>query len=217
MGASLGIFALSLLAWSKVDAKPAMNNIKIAVNGLKEVFGLDSNKNEGEKKPFLKKLAGGVMDIAMAVLNFGKMFFTMGTLLLTGAALGLLYKGIKPWSNFDGRKAAGNIRTAINALKDVFGLNEVKGDNSGKLKGLGGGILDLGISILQGGKAFVQLGTIVIATAMMDIVRLTMIPWIKDFDSKKAATNMKTAIDALKDNLKETFCQDMSLESDHYI
>ena len=200
ISASIGILGLALKAWKTIDAKSAMGNIKEAVGGLREIFGLELGKGD-ENKSFVKRLGGGLMDIAMGILNFGKSFFIMGSLLLAGATLGLLYHGLKRWSSFDGKSAANNIRTTIGALKDVFGLNEVQGGFGTKLKALGGGVLDLGIALLQSGKAFVQLGTLTVATAMMDVIRLTLKPWQKDFDARPAAKNIKITITALKDAL----------------
>ena len=200
MGAALGIFALSLMAWQKLDAKAAMDNIRIAIGGLREVFGLELGKKaEDDKRSGLQRLKGGLIDIAMAVLDFGKSFFVMGQLLLAGAALGLLYHGLKNWAKFtDGPKAAKNIEVAVNALKRVFGLGDVKGNNNTKLKALGGGILDMGIALFQSGKALLQLGTITLATAMADIIRVTLIPWNK-YDPKPAIKNMGEAISGLKE------------------
>lgn len=280
MGASLGIFALSIMAWQKVDVKTSMGNIKLAVQGLREAFGLELGKADTTKTP-MQRLGGGLMDIAMGILGFGKSFFVMGQLILAAAALGLLYVGIKQWDNFDGSKAIGNIKTAteglkeafglelgkadttktplqrlggglmdfaigilgfgksffvmgqlvlsavalrllyhglvpwsnfngikattnikfaVKGLKDAFGIEDSKGKENlkGKIKKLGGGILDMGVALLQSGKSLVQMATITIATGMADIIRLTLIPWRK-FDARPAAKNLKEAFTALKD------------------
>ena len=196
MGVSLGVFALALNAWNKIDTKKSMGNIKEAIGGLREVFGIELGKAD-EKKSFGQRLGGGIMDIAMGVLNFGKTFFIMGSLLLAGAALGLLYHGLKNWDNFNGAKAAKNIKVAVGALKEAFGIEDKQGGIKEKLKGLGGGILDMGISLLQSGKALAQMGTITIATGMSDMIRLFLIPW-NNYNASKAIGNMKVAIDGLK-------------------
>lgn len=200
MGLSLGIFALSIMAWQKIDVKKSIGNIKIAVQGLRETFGLELGK-PNEKKSFGQRLVGGVMDIAMGVLNFGSSFFIMGQLLLAGAALGLLYKGLKNWDNFNGLKAATNIKIAIGALKETFGLEDKKNKKEkfgSKLKKFGGKILDIATTLLQGSESLAKMGIITLATGMADVIRLTLIPWRK-FDAKPAAKNLKEAFASLKD------------------
>lgn len=199
LGASLGVFGLSVSYWKTIDVKPAIGNIKLAVEGLRDTFGLELGKGDNTKT-IGQRLKGGLMDIAMGVLNFGKSFFVMGQLLLAGAALGLLYHGLKNWDNFNGQKAAGNIESAVGSLKKVFGIEDTKqGENlKGKLKNLGGGVLDMGVALLQGGKSLAQMATITIATGMADVIRVTLIPW-KNFDAKPAAKNLKEAFASLKD------------------
>lgn len=197
MGASLGIFGLALLAWRNMDAKKSIGNVKLAIEGLREAFGLELGKGD-EKKGVFKRLTGGVLDIAMGLLNFGKTFFIMGSLLLTGFALGMLYKGLKKWDNFNGEKAASNIKTAVGALKEAFGIGDTKEGFGNKLKKLVGGPLEMGIAIMQGGKALAEMGVITIATGLSDMIRLFLIPWNK-YDARPAAKNLKIAVDALKD------------------
>ena len=198
LSASLGILGLTLNYWKTFDPGRSMNNIKTALGGLRDIFGLELGKSD-EKKSFGQRLVGGLMDVAMAVLNFGSSFFIMGSLLLAGAALAMLYKGLKSWENFDGKKSAKNIKTGISTLQEAFGLEDRKGqDTMSNLKGLGSDLLALGSSFLQMGSTFFKIGTLVLATAMMDIIRLTLIPWEK-YDARAAADNMKIAIGALSD------------------
>ena len=197
MGVSLGVFALALNAWNKIDTKKSMGNIKEAIGGLREVFGIELGKAD-EKKSFGQRLGGGIMDIAMGVLNFGKTFFIMGSLLLAGAALGLLYHGLKNWDNFNGAKAAKNIKVAVGALKEAFGIEDKQEGIKEKLKGLGGGILDMGTALLQSGKTLAQMGTITIATGMSDLIRVFLIPW-NNYNASKAIGNMSIAVNGLKE------------------
>ena len=197
MGASLGIFALSLMAWAKMDSKKAIGNVKEAIGGLREALGLELGKHD-EKKTALQRIGGGIVDIAMSFINMGSTFFMMGTLLFAGFALGILYHGLKKWDRFDGRKAATNIKYGIGALKDALGIEGTKGETRGGLRKLGGSILDIGLSLFQGGKALMDVGVITIATAMADIIRVTLIPWER-YNAKPAANNLKVAIDSLKE------------------
>lgn len=198
LSASLGILGLALNYWKTFDASKSMDNVKVAIGGLRDTFGLELGKGD-EKKSFGQRLKGGLMDIAMGVLNFGSTFFIMGSLLLAGAALGILKKGLESWDNFDGKKSANNIKTGIGALQEVFGLEDRRGQSiKSNLTGLGKDFIGLGSSILQMGSTFVKMGTLVLATAMMDIIRVTLIPWQK-YDARSAAGNMKTAIGALSD------------------
>ena len=198
LSASLGILGLALNYWKTFDASKSMNNVKEAIGGLRDTFGLELGKGD-EKKSFGQRLKGGLMDIAMGVLNFGSTFFIMGSLLLAGAALGILKKGLESWDNFDGKKSAKNIKTGIGALQEAFGLEDKKEQSiKSNLKGLGKDFIGLGSSLLQMGSTFVKMGTLVLATSMMDIIRVTLIPWQK-YDARSAAGNMKTAIGALSD------------------
>ena len=198
LSASLGILGLALNYWKTFDASKSMNNVKEAIGGLRDTFGLELGKGD-EKKSFGQRLKGGLMDIAMGVLNFGSTFFIMGSLLLAGAALGILKKGLESWDNFDGKKSAKNIKTGIGALQEAFGLEDRKGQSiKSNLTGLGKDFIGLGSSLLQMGSTFAKMGTLVLATAMMDIIRVTLIPWQK-YDARSAAGNMKTAIGALSD------------------
>ena len=199
LSASLGLFALTLHFWGKFNAKKPMANIKEAIGGLRETFGLELGKGN-EKKSFGQRLKGGLMDIAMGVLNMGSSFFIMGSLLLTGVALGALYHGLKNWDNFNGTKAAKNIKVAVGTLKDVFGIGDTGKGFGGKLMKLGGGILDMGTTLLQGGKSLAEMGIISIATGLSDTIRLFLIPWNK-YDSTGATNNLRKAIT----NLKEIF------------
>lgn len=198
LSASLGVLGLALNYWKTFDASKSMDNVKAAIGGLRDTFGLELGKGD-EKKSFGQRLKGGLMDIAMGVLNFGSTFFTMGSLLLAGAALGILKKGLESWDNFDGKKSAKNIKTGIGALQEAFGLEDRKGQSiKSNLTGLGKDFLGLGSSLLQMGSTFAKMGTLVLATAMMDIIRLTLIPWEK-YDPSKSVGNMRTAVTGLEE------------------
>ena len=199
MGASLGIFGLALIGWQKLDGKKAAGNIKDAIGGIRDALGLElGNHGEGKKKGVLSRIGGGILDLIMAALDMGSMFFMMGTLLFAGLALGILYHGLKNWEKFDGRKSAANIGVAVGALKDVFGLNNTKGGTKTKIKAAGGKLIDLVTTVLQAGGALVEMGTIMLATMMSDVIRVTLIPWNK-YDAKPAANNLKIAVNALKE------------------
>lgn len=198
LSASLGVLGLALNYWKTFDASKSMNNVKEAIGGLRDTFGLELGKGD-EKKSFGQRLKGGLMDIAMGVLNFGSTFFIMGSLLLAGAALGILKKGLESWDNFDGKKSAKNIKTGIGALQEAFGLEDRKGESiKSNIKGFGNDLIGLASSIFQMGSTFTKMGTLVFATAMMDIIRLTLIPWEK-YDSSKAVGNMRTAVIGLEE------------------
>lgn len=198
LSASLGVLGLALNYWKTFDASKSMDNVKAAIGGLRDTFGLELGKG-GEKKSFGQRLKGGLMDIAMGVLNFGSTFFIMGSLLLAGATLGILKKGLESWDNFDGKKSAKNIKTGIGALQEAFGLEDRKGQSiKSNIKGFGNDLIGLASSIFQMGSTFAKMGTLVFATAMMDIIRLTLIPWEK-YDSSKAVGNMRTAVIGLEE------------------
>ena len=195
LSASLGLFALTLHFWEKFDAKKPMANIKEAIGGLRETFGLELGKGN-EKKSFGQRLKGGLMDIAMGVLNMGSSFFIMGSLLLTGVALGVLYHGLKNWDNFNGTKAAKNIKVAVGTLKDVFGIGDTGKGFGGKLMKLGGSILDMGSTLLNAGGTLAKMGTITIATGMASKIKENLTTW-EDYNSSKPIKNMGIAINGL--------------------
>lgn len=198
MGAALGIFGMAIVGWQKIDSKKAMGNVKEAIGGLREALGLELG-NHGEGKNMFQRIGGGILDMAMAFINMGSMFFMMGTLLMAGISLGLLYHGLKKWDNFNGKKAAANIKVGVGALKDAFGIGESSKMNlGGKVKKLIGGPFDIANSIMEGGKALIEMGIITIAVGMADMIRLLLIPWNK-YDPRPAAANIRLATDTLKD------------------
>lgn len=200
LGISLTMFALPMLLWANLDSASAMANISDAVNGLRDVFGLDLGKNDSGA-PKSNQLKNGLFGLAMGLLEFGKTFFIMGSILLAGAALDMLYLGLKPWENYTGaKKAAKNMGDAITALKKTFGLDSRDGKSvDSKKVGAAGDFFGMASAIFQMGKVFAEMGAIVLATACMDIIRLTLIPWEKYTGATTAIGNMKTAIAALKD------------------
>lgn len=198
MGASLGLFGLALKAWKNFDSKPIINNIETAVGGLRSIFGLELGKsNETGIVGTAKRIGGGILDFAMSIYDFGKSFFTMGSILLAGAALGVLAKALKPWENWNGSKSIENIGIAVDSLQTAFGLNENKGAGMfKKIASFTGNLFSFAGSIFQMGETFTKMGTLVMATAAMDIIRLTLIPWNK-YDSKPAMDNISNVINTL--------------------
>ena len=201
MGASLGLFGLALQAWKDFDSKPAIDSIENAVGGLRKIFGLELGKgqNEGGIKGVTKRIGGGIIDFAMSVFDFGKSFFTMGSILLAGAALGVLKKGLSPWDNYTGDDAIEHVGNAVKSLQDAFGLNDNKSKGIfGKVASFTGNLFSFAGSIFQMGETFAKMGTLVLATGAMDIIRVTLIPWEK-YDSKPAIDNISKTVDALSD------------------
>lgn len=202
MGASLGLFGLALKAWRNFDTKPIMENIKTAVGGLRDIFGLSLGKSsDGEKKkPFLSRIGGGILDFATSLLEFGQTFYVMGSILLASAALGVLKLGLKGWENFNAEKAINNIKMTIETLSDVLGLNLNKKntDLKGKFLNFTGNILGFANSLVQMGNTFAKIGSIVMATASMDAVRLALKPWER-YNGLKAINNIELAFNRLSD------------------
>lgn len=200
MGASLGVFALALKPWKDLDTEPIMGNIKLAIGGLRDIFGLELGKNV-EEKPVISRIGEGLIGFATSIFDFGKSFFTMGSLLLAGAALGLLKKGIEDWGDFDATKPAQNIKTAVSVLEDTFGLNqkEEKKGIVGKISNAAGSLFDFASGLFQMGSTFTKIGTLVMATASMDAIRLALTPWENYKGTDTAADNIKHAFDKLSD------------------
>lgn len=201
MGASLGLFGLALKVWKDFDSKPVIDSIENAVGGLRRIFGLELGKGQSEDgfKGSMKRIGGGILDFTMSIFDFGKSFFTMGSILLAGAALGVLKKGLEPWENYTGGQAIENIGTAINSLRASFGLNEDNGKGIvGKVANFTGNLFSFAGSIFQMGETFTKMGTLVLATGAMDIIRVTLIPWEK-YDSRPAIDNIRDTVNALSD------------------
>lgn len=200
LGTSLLFFALPMLIWKRLDVRSSMGNIQLAVEGLRETFGLELGKNGDEGKSIGQRLGEGLMGFTMALLEGGKAFFIMGTIMLAGVAMGMLYLTLKPWENYTGaKKAIGNLKVAIDGLKEVFGFEDTKADSFGDgLAKIGGGLLDMAVTLFQSGKALIYMGTIALATAISDLIRVTLIPW-ENYNGKKAFGNLKIAIDGLRD------------------
>ena len=200
MGASLGVFGLALKPWKDMDVKPIMGNIELAIGGLRDVFGLELGKNV-EEKPAISRIGDGILGFATSIFDFGKSFFTMGSLLLAGAALGLLKKGIEDWGDFDATKPAKNIKTAVTVLEDTFGLNqkEEKKGLIGKISNATGNLFDFASGLFQMGSTFTKIGTLVMATASMDAIRLALIPWENYKGADAAADNIEHAFNKLSD------------------
>ena len=198
LGASLGILALTLNYWKTLDTKKSMSNIKEAIGGLREVFGLEFGKNTSNKS-FGQRLIGGIGDIAIGILNMGSSFFIMGQILLTGFALGMLYHGLKNWSKFNAKKSIENVKLAINGLNEAFGLNDTRKKSLfGKLGSLVGGALDMASTLFKAGGTLIKTGTIMLAMGMMDVIKLELKPW-ENYASKKPIGNVKEAITGLTD------------------
>ncbi len=200
LGTSLLLFAIPMLLWKHIDAKSSMGNIKDAVNGLRDVFGLNLGKSGDDGKSVGQRLGEGLMGFTMALLEGGKSFFIMGTIMLAGVAMGMLYLALKPWENYTGsKKAIGNLKVAIDGLKEVFGFKDTTADSFGDgLAKIGGGLLDMAVTLFQSGKSLIYMGTIALATAISDLIRVTLIPWEK-YNAKPAMKNMKIAIEGLKE------------------
>ena len=187
MGISLGILGLCLRTWKDFDTK-AIDNIEYAMGKLDKIFGLDV---KGQNKSFggaLFDTLTSPIQMASTLLNNGKIFVKMGTLLFAGVVLGLIKNSIDKWKNFD-TSSLDNIDTALTRLDDMFGLgikNKSVGDVT--IKDAFMGVVDFAANpfklvstFLSAGRTFVKLGTLMASVFVVDYTIEKMRKW-KGFD-----------------------------------
>ena len=217
IGGVLTILGLSLKKWQEFDSKKSIDNIKIAVNGLKDVFGLNAHDGESNTEK-LKSIGGGILDMGIALLSGGKALINMATLMIVVGMSDIIRLELKPWENYDPSKAIGSIDKAINGLKRVFGMNkteDVEEEKKGLLSRLKDGaknILNAGSTMLQMGAQFVQLGHIATACGIMDIIKCALEKW-DSYNSSKALSSIQKTIGGLKSLLLTTSMEDMNIDS----
>ena len=193
IGASLGLLGFTLKSWNSFNPKNSIQNIETAVGGLKEIFGLESKPTEslGDK---LKSLAGGPLEMGLTLLNGAKSLMQMGIIAIATGLSNTILVGLLGWSKYNPDKAVSNLTKAITGLKKLYGFDTKKNEKpKDKIRAIKGKLLDMGLSLLQGGGLLAQVGVISIATAMSDVIRLGLMPW-NNYDPKPAVDNLSYAI-----------------------
>ena len=193
IGASLGLLGFTLKSWNSFNPKNSIQNIETAVGGLKEIFGLESKPTEslGDK---LKSLAGGPLEMGLTLLNGAKSLMQMGIIAIATGLSNTILVRLLGWSKYNPDKAVSNLTKAITGLKKLYGFDTKKNEKpKDKIRAIKGKLLDMGLSLLQGGGVLAQVGVISIATAMSDVIRLGLMPW-NNYDPKPAVDNLSYAI-----------------------
>lgn len=204
-GVALGALYIGLHKWDNFNGQKAMGNIKTAISGLKEAFGIQDEKPKGfwgsvgnlASAPF--KAAAAPFELVNTILKGGQVLAEMATIVIATIAMDIVRLTLIPWENFDPKSATGNLKTAVSELRDIFGFKEDSDTSvdSSSLKGVGNNILGFASTVMKMGKTFVEMGTILFATVVMDIVKKALEPWM-NFDASTSITNISNAVFGLK-------------------
>ena len=163
--------------WENFNTK-SIDNFEVAYERMRKIFKFDEEKESG-----IKGLFGGITSMTSAMLEQGKTFYEMGTLLMAVITMSQVYDNIKKWENFN-FSSIDNFKTAYNELRTIFKFDEEK--ESG-IKGLFGGITSMASAMLEQGKTFYEMGTILAAVITMSQVYDNIKKWenfnIKSIDN----------------------------------
>ena len=212
--AMMDIIRLTLLPWEKYDPSKSVGNMRTAVIGLEEMFGLQSSQN----KTIGGSIVGGITDLlslGSGLLKMGDTMVKMGTLLIATGAMEKIKENLNVWEKYDPDNSISNIRKAISGLTDVFGLQkEVEEKTEGGFLGkvgnffkkaadvvttpvrMVGNLVSAAEGLTEGGKTFAKLSSLVTGSASMLSIKSAIEPW-NDFDSSKSITNIKKTINGL--------------------
>ena len=206
-----------LKVWDEYDPTVAVKNITIAVSGLKTTFGLNDENSEDVKSGG-SKLFGSLFDLGSSLLQMGKTFRQMGTLIIATGAMDVVKLNLRSWDKYDPTDAVTHIKMAFDGLMDAFGLNkpeeEVKTSKlGGFFKGVAdivtapmrmiGNMFDIAEGLTESGSRFAKLANLLKSSAAMLTIKHTIEPWDK-FDSANAIKNIKNTIINLSDLFEST-------------
>lgn len=107
---SLAILGLALTGWAKMNPEPAVNNIKLAMQGIKDALGFGDGEN----------LLKNGKDILKNLVIIRKSTRTIKA----------IYRAIKPWEDLNAEKSIDKVKYTLNKLLTVF--DDVKGLKNGK-------------------------------------------------------------------------------------
>ena len=149
-------------------------------------------------------MVAGLAGTALAVAGIGlaavPIAIGSGVLLLMGASLGLFGLALKAWRNFDTKPIMENIKTAVGGLRDIFSLSLGKSSDGEKkkpfLSRIGSGILDFATSLLEFGQTFYVMGSILLASAALGVLKLGLKGW-ENFNVEKPINNIELAFNRL--------------------
>lgn len=197
---AMGVMGLSLVAlgggmglFNVMVSDDAIEKVSYGIpkifDAMMSIFGME----EGSDVSF----GDGVLGIITGCLKCGGVMFASAAIAVSGIALGIAAAGLWVWNSFP-KNAIDNVTYAIEKLDSALGLGlkdnrHSEGGIVGSLSGVGQDILGFGSSMLQFGKTFFGMGTILMASFTMGLVKQSLEKW-KNFDPTNAMNNMETAL-----------------------
>lgn len=189
-----------LQKWNDFD-DTCITNFETAYTAMRRIFKFD--EEEKQEGGLLGKLFGGIGEVGSAMLNMGKTMYEMGTVLIAVYTMSLVKEHLDVWNDFD-KKCIDNFDYAYNQMRRIFKFDEESKQEKGLLGRLFGGAAEVGSAMLEMGKTFYEMGTILIATYTMNIVREHLSKWdgfntkcINTFDI--SLTMLKKAMEKIGD------------------
>lgn len=176
---SLVFAGLALRTWANFPTS-AIDNVEYAVGKLDNLFGLGFRKSEnmtvGGLGGAALNLGGNIIGLCSTLIQSGKVFFGMGTLLFASVVLGMMKTNLDKWKNFD-VKSIDKITKAVTKIDEFFGLGITKKRNSIASK-IGGIFSDafnivtspltLGAGLIKSSESFNRLGRLSFAIGIVD-------------------------------------------------
>ena len=155
--------------WEKFNPT-SIDNFEYAYSRMRRIFKFDEKKEKG-----IRGLLGGIEAMAGAMLDKGRMFFEMGTLLMAVVTMGKAYDHIVKWEKFN-PTSIDNFEYAYGELRRIFKFDEKK---EGGITGLLGGIEAMAGAMLDKGRMFFEMGTLLIAVVAMGKAYDHIVKWEK--------------------------------------
>ena len=172
--------------WEKFNPT-SIDNFEYAYSRMRRIFKFDEKKEKG-----IRGLLGGIEAMAGAMLDKGRMFFEMGTLLMAVVTMGKAYDHIVKWEKFN-PTSIDNFEYAYGELRRIFKFDEKK---EGGITGLLGGIEAMAGAMLDKGRMFFEMGTLLIAVITMSKVYDNLKKW-ENFNNT-SINNFEYAYDELR-------------------
>lgn len=182
---TMGMIYDNLSKWKNFDMG-AIDNFSTVYEKIKEIFKLDE-----ESDATLGGLTDGFFEIMSAVLTFGATFFRMGTILMGVWTMDMVREHLEPWSGFD-TGAVDIMSDTVSKLCDTFGLNQF--GEKVTLGSVVGDLANLAVALIQGGATFIKLGTLLMATVVMEKIVGTLDKWSSVQNISKAMDNLEYVI-----------------------
>lgn len=155
--------------WANYNMK-SIDNFEEVYKRIRKIFKLDDDK----KKSLFDSLFGGLMEAGSAMLKAGKTFMEMGTILVAVNTMCIVYDQLQKWETFN-MKSLDNFETVYKKIREIFKLDKEK--KGGLFDSLFGSMIEAGSAMLNQGKTFAEMGTILVAVHTMCVVYDQMQKW----------------------------------------